>query len=123
MSLLRVIMMSFLGSNVYSSRQNVMRASGDSEYVFAAATLPSPLGLASSSVRLNLSSFPSCNLEDSKQTTNRGQSCGPVFFMRSEKASARAIDGPVKSGLCIKIDSALRRECLNHVIVFGERHL
>ncbi len=40
MSLLRIIMMSFLGSNVYSSRQNVMRASGDSEYVFAAATLP-----------------------------------------------------------------------------------
>ena len=53
-----------------------MRASGDSEYVFAAATLPSPLGLASSSVRLNLSFFPSCNLEDSKQTTNRGQTCG-----------------------------------------------
>jgi hypothetical protein len=101
--------MSLLGSNVYSSRQNVMRASGDSEYVFATATLPRHVGLDFKLGSLNLSSLPSCNLEDSKQTTNRGQSCGPVSFMRREKASARAIDGLVKSGLRIKIDSALRR--------------
>ena len=69
-----------------------MRASGDSEYVFATATLRGPLGLASSSVRLNLSSFLTCNLEDSKQTTNPVHSCDRVSFMRSEKASARAID-------------------------------
>src|SRR2546425_8433878 len=36
--------------------------------------------------------------------------------MRSEKASARAIDGLVKSELCIKIDSALRRECLDQTL-------
>ena len=80
-------------------------------------------GLASSSVRLNLSSFPSWQPGRFKATDKPWAELWPVSFMRSEKASARAIDGLVKSGLCIKIDSALRRECLNHVIVINEWHL
>ena len=73
-------------------------------------------GLASSSVRLNLSSFPSWQPGRFKATDKPWAELWPVSFMRSEKASARAIDGLVKSGLCIKIDSALRRECLDQTL-------
>src|SRR5262245_38351259 len=100
-----------------------MRASGDSEYVFATTTLPRPLGLTSGSVRWICHHSRVAIWKDSKQTTNRGQHCAPVSFMQREKASARTTDGLVKSGLRIKIDSALRRECLDHVIVLSEESL
>lgn len=45
-----------------------------------------------------------------------GRVCAWSPFMPSEKASAGAIDRLVKGGLRIKMDSALRRECLDQLL-------
>jgi hypothetical protein len=62
-----------------------------------------------------------------RQTPDRDAVYGDVFIRRLQAMSIRdrptAPRSPWQNGYCERAIGSIRRECLDHVVVFGEQHL